>query len=109
MLYEVITGINQIENKTDIQYLSTYPNPTNGNFCIDYESEDIGRIVLVITSYSIHYTKLYDVDSAIVLFGLAAFHDWQIPLYSWLTIYITGKAIDVTLEGVSYHKSYNFV
>jgi uncharacterized membrane-anchored protein YitT (DUF2179 family) len=45
------------------------------------------------------------VDSAIVLLGLAAFKDWQIPLYSWLVIYITGKAIDITLEGVSYHKA----
>jgi len=43
---DLTVGINQIENKTDIQYLSTYPNPTNGNFCIDYESENIGRIVL---------------------------------------------------------------
>ena len=45
------------------------------------------------------------VDSAIVLFGLAAFGDWHIPLYSWVTIYITGRAIDLTLEGASYNKA----
>ena len=45
------------------------------------------------------------VDSAIVLLGLAAFQDWQIPLYSWLVIYITGKAIDTTIEGANYNKA----
>jgi uncharacterized membrane-anchored protein YitT (DUF2179 family) len=45
------------------------------------------------------------VDSVIVLFGLAVFQDWQIPLYSWLVIYITGRAIDITLEGADYNKA----
>jgi uncharacterized membrane-anchored protein YitT (DUF2179 family) len=41
------------------------------------------------------------VDSVIVLIGLVAFHDWKIPLYSWLVIYITGKVVDTVVEGVS--------
>ena len=45
------------------------------------------------------------VDSVIVLIGLAAFQDWKIPLYSWLVIYITGKAIDMTIEGSNYNKA----
>ena len=45
------------------------------------------------------------VDSAIVLVGLAVFRDWKIPLYSWILIFITGKVIDVVLQGVSYDKS----
>lgn len=45
------------------------------------------------------------VDSAIVLVGLLVFQDWKIPLYSWIVIFITGKVIDVVLEGVSYDKS----
>lgn len=45
------------------------------------------------------------VDSVIVLIGLAAFSDWRIPLYSWITIYITGKVIDVIIEGISYDKT----
>ena len=45
------------------------------------------------------------VDSAIVLVGLAVFRDWKIPLYSWIVIFITGKVIDVVLEGVSHDKS----
>ena len=45
------------------------------------------------------------VDSVIVLFGLLVFHDWKIPLYSWIVIYITGKVIDATMQGVSYDKA----
>lgn len=35
------------------------------------------------------------VDSLVVLFGLIAFGDWRIPLYSWIAIFIYGKVIDV--------------
>jgi uncharacterized membrane-anchored protein YitT (DUF2179 family) len=45
------------------------------------------------------------VDSVIVLFGLAVFQDWKIPLYSWIVIFITGKVIDITMQGVSYDKT----
>ena len=44
------------------------------------------------------------VDSAIVLVGLIAFRDWKIPLYSLIVIFITGKVVDVILEGMSYDK-----
>ena len=46
-----------------------------------------------------------DVDTAIVLVALAAFKDWQIPLYSMIVIYITGKAVDMLLEGATYNKA----
>lgn len=45
------------------------------------------------------------VDSVIVIFGLVAFRDWTIPLYSWIVIYITGKVIDGVMQGVSYEKT----
>jgi uncharacterized membrane-anchored protein YitT (DUF2179 family) len=45
------------------------------------------------------------VDTSIVLIALAAFKDWQIPLYSIIVIYITGKAVDLILEGASYNKA----
>ncbi|MFW5656963.1 MAG: YitT family protein, partial [Bacteroidota bacterium] len=45
------------------------------------------------------------VDSIIVLFGLVVFRDWKIPLYSWIVIYITGRVIDTTLQGVNYGKA----
>lgn len=45
------------------------------------------------------------IDSIIVLLGLVAFGDWKIPLYSWIVIFITGKVIDITMEGMSYEKT----
>jgi uncharacterized membrane-anchored protein YitT (DUF2179 family) len=57
------------------------------------------------------YTKLpvgqliIYVDSVIVLIGLVAFGDWRIPLYSWIVIFITGKVIDVVMQGVNYDKT----
>lgn len=45
------------------------------------------------------------VDSAIVLVGLVAFQDWKIPLYSLIVIFITGRVIDIVLQGISYDKT----
>jgi len=45
------------------------------------------------------------VDSFIVLLGLLAFGDWKIPLYSWIVIFITGKVVDIVMEGLSVDKS----
>ncbi len=44
------------------------------------------------------------IDSIVVLFGLLALHDWKVPLYSWLTIFIYGKVVDA-LQPVNPHKS----
>ncbi len=49
--------------------------------------------------------SLMIIDALIVLLGLAAFGDWTIPLYSLIIIFITGKVIDVVLEGFSYEKT----
>lgn len=57
------------------------------------------------------YTKLplgqlmIVVDSVIVLVGVVAFQDWKIPLYSLIVIFITGKVVDVVLQGISYEKT----
>ncbi|MDZ7743538.1 MAG: YitT family protein [Bacteroidota bacterium] len=45
------------------------------------------------------------VDSAIVLVGLIAFQDWKIPLYSLIVIFVTGRVIDIVLQGISYDKT----
>lgn len=34
------------------------------------------------------------IDSLVVIFGLIAFKDWTVPLYSWLTIFVYGKVVD---------------
>ncbi|MEL7588926.1 MAG: YitT family protein [Prolixibacteraceae bacterium] len=67
-------------------------------------SDIIAMIIAKYTGAQLGHLMIY-VDSVIVLLGLAAFGDWQIPLYSWLVIYITGKAIDITLEGGNYNKA----
>ncbi|MEG2071121.1 MAG: YitT family protein, partial [Bacteroidales bacterium] len=65
----------------------------------------------VIASILSKYTKiplgsqLMIVDSCIVIIGFLVFKDWKIPLYSWLTIFIMGKVIDVVLKGFSDDKS----
>jgi uncharacterized membrane-anchored protein YitT (DUF2179 family) len=67
-------------------------------------SDIIAMIIAKYTNRQLGQLMIY-VDSVIVLIGLAAFQDWKIPLYSWLVIYITGKAIDATIEGSGYNKA----
>lgn len=35
------------------------------------------------------------IDSAIVMLGLLAFQDWAVPLYSWFTIFVFGKIVEM--------------
>lgn len=67
-------------------------------------SDIIAMIIAKYTRLPLGQLMIY-VDSAIVLLALVAFKDWKIPLYSWLVIYITGKVIDMTMQGVSYDKT----
>jgi uncharacterized membrane-anchored protein YitT (DUF2179 family) len=45
------------------------------------------------------------VDSAVVIAGLFTFRDWNIPLYSLIVIFITGRVIDILLQGINYDKT----
>ncbi len=67
-------------------------------------SDIIAMIIAKYTRLQLGKLMIY-VDSVIVLTGLAAFKDWHIPLYSWIVIYITGRAIDMILEGADYNKA----
>lgn len=67
-------------------------------------SDIIAMIAAKYTRLPLGRLMIY-VDSVIVLVGLAAFQDWAIPLYSWVVIFITGRAIDLTLEGADYNKA----
>jgi uncharacterized membrane-anchored protein YitT (DUF2179 family) len=33
------------------------------------------------------------------------FKDWKIPLYSLIVIFITGRVVDIVLQGISYDKT----
>ncbi len=67
-------------------------------------SDIIAMIIAKYTHLPLGRLMIY-VDSAIVLIALASFQDWAIPLYSWIVIYITGRAIDMTIEGADYNKA----
>jgi len=45
------------------------------------------------------------VDSAIVMLTLVAFRDWSLPLLSLIIIFVTGKVIDIVLEGLDVNKA----
>ncbi len=65
----------------------------------------------IVASILEKYTKmpigqlLMYVDSTIAMLTLIAFKDWSIPLYSMIIIFITGRVIDITLEGFDYNKA----
>jgi len=67
-------------------------------------SDIIAMIAAKHTQMSLGFLLII-VDSVIVFLGLIVFKDWKIPLYSWIVIYITGKVIDATMQGVSYDKA----
>jgi uncharacterized membrane-anchored protein YitT (DUF2179 family) len=67
-------------------------------------SDIVAMILAKYTRLPLGQLMIY-VDSTIVLVGLVAFRDWKIPLYSWIVIYVTGKVIDATLEGINYNKT----
>jgi len=65
----------------------------------------------IIAMIGAKYTKLplsqlvIYIDSLIVLSSLYIKMDWQIPLYSWIVLFIVGKVIDITLQGSTYEKA----
>jgi uncharacterized membrane-anchored protein YitT (DUF2179 family) len=67
-------------------------------------SDIVAMIIAKYTRWPLGQLMIY-VDSVIVLVALVAFQDWRIPLYSWVVIYISGKVIDGTLEGINYNKT----
>lgn len=67
-------------------------------------SDIIAMILAKYTRMQLGKLMIY-VDSVIVITGLVAFRDWHIPLYSWVVIYITGRVIDMILEGAGYNKA----
>ena len=67
-------------------------------------SDIVAMIIAKYTRLPLGQLMIY-VDSAIVLIGLLVFADWKIPLYSWIVIYVTGKTIDIVLQGMSVDKT----
>ncbi len=64
----------------------------------------IAAIIEKYTRLPIGQLLMY-VDTTIAFLTLIAFKSWAIPLYSIIVIFITGKVIDITLEGFDYNKA----
>ena len=71
MLYEVITGFDYLEYRRSLKSLETFPMDEATKFRSSYATASTMGVTVekllesiefynVITSYSIHYTKLYD-------------------------------------------------
>ncbi len=67
-------------------------------------SDIIAMMINKYTKIPLGQLMIY-VDSVIVLVSLIAFRDWKIPLYSWIVIFITGKVVDIVLQGNTYNKA----
>ena len=67
-------------------------------------SDIVAMMIAKYTKQPLGQLMIY-VDSVIVIAGLFAFQDWKIPLYSLIVIYITGRVVDLVLQGVSYDKT----
>jgi uncharacterized membrane-anchored protein YitT (DUF2179 family) len=67
-------------------------------------TDTIALIIAKHTRQPIGQLLIY-IDSIVVLFGVIAFQDWKIPLYSLVVIYITGRVIDSIIQGVGYEKT----
>ncbi|MCD4746069.1 MAG: YitT family protein [Bacteroidales bacterium] len=64
----------------------------------------VAMIICKYTKLPLGQLMIY-VDSVIVIVGMIAFQDWKIPLYSLIVIFITGRVIDIVLQGISYDKT----
>ena len=64
----------------------------------------LAKILTRYTNIPVGYTLII-VDSIIVIFGLIAFGDWKIPMYSLFTVFVYGKAVDIFMQGLSFDKA----
>jgi len=67
-------------------------------------SDIIGMILSKYTKFPLGQMIIY-VDLLIILSSLYVDIDWQIPLYSLIVLYISGRVIDITIQGSTYEKA----
>lgn len=53
----------------------------------------LSRVIAQNRNYKLSDTMIA-IDSMVVVFGLIAFGDWTVPLYSWLTIIVYGQVVN---------------
>jgi len=57
-------------------------------------SDVLARVIANSTNMKVSNTIIM-IDSAIVVLGLAVFQDWAVPLYSWFTIFVYAKIVEM--------------
>ncbi len=57
-------------------------------------TDTLARVLAARTNIKVS-TLIIIVDSVVVFLGLIAFGDWRVPLYSWITIFVYGKVVDI--------------
>jgi uncharacterized membrane-anchored protein YitT (DUF2179 family) len=57
-------------------------------------SDVLARVLAANTNVKVS-NMLILLDSAVVLLGLFVFRDWAVPLYSWFTIFVYGKVVEM--------------
>ncbi|RUT79052.1 YitT family protein [Ancylomarina longa] len=67
-------------------------------------SDILAMIIAKSTKLPLGQMVIY-IDTLIVLSSLYIKVDWQIPLYSFIVLFVTGKVTDITLQGSSYEKA----
>jgi len=67
-------------------------------------SDILAMIMAKYTKLPLGQMVIY-IDSLIVLCSLYIKIDWQIPLYSFIVLFVIGKVTDITLQGSSYEKA----
>ncbi|MFT5750218.1 MAG: uncharacterized membrane-anchored protein YitT (DUF2179 family), partial [Ancylomarina sp.] len=67
-------------------------------------TDTIGMILSKYTGLPLGQMIIY-VDLIIILCSLYVDMDWQIPLYSLIVLYISGRVIDITIQGSTFEKA----
>lgn len=57
-------------------------------------SDVLARVIANNTNMKVS-NMIIIIDSVIVLLGLIVFQDWAVPLYSWFTIFVFGKVVEM--------------
>jgi uncharacterized membrane-anchored protein YitT (DUF2179 family) len=57
-------------------------------------SDVLARVIAANTNMKVS-NMLILLDSIVVLLGLVVFRDWAVPLYSWFTIFVYGKVVEM--------------
>jgi len=57
-------------------------------------SDVLARVIAAGRNLKVSNTLIL-LDSAVVVLGLFVFRDWAVPLYSWFTIFVYGKVVDM--------------